>query len=313
MNKKTAETSGYGRRWAVAIFVVMAVGFLSMMTAAIIGLFSGESRSLEIGNVAVIPVHGLIQADTDNGLFADPAASASDIIAMIDDADEDTSIKAILFDINSPGGYPVATDEIGQRIKSLQKPNAALIRDVGASGGYWIASACDHVIANRMSVTGSIGVYGSYLQFSRLIEEYNVSYERFVSGRYKDLGSPWKDLSADDRQVMQSSVDLIGQYFIEEVAHNRNLTKTQVENLATGQIYLGGQAKELGLIDALGSQSEAVKYIELRIGEEARLVHYSARTGFWDMFSTAMSRQSYSIGQGIGSQLLEQPAKGPMI
>ena len=203
-----------------------------------ISLFFSEDLTINKGNVLVIPIKGIILAD-DTGGFGPDIASSSEIVADIEDAGENDDIIAVVFEINSPGGSAVASDEIGQAIKKLNKTTVSYIREVGASGGYWIASSTDRVYANRMSITGSIGVIASYLQFSGFLEKHNIEYERLVSGKYKDIGSPFKDLSDVERLIFQKSLDAIYDEFVKEVAENRGLEVKVVEKLATGQIFVG--------------------------------------------------------------------------
>ncbi|MBT5924903.1 S49 family peptidase, partial [Candidatus Woesearchaeota archaeon] len=168
------------------IFVLLPVTF---------ALFDGD----KMGNVAIIPIEGIITANGASYLGGN-TISSQDIVSFIEDADAKSQIKIIVLEINSPGGSPVASDEIAVAIKRTEKPVIALIREVGASGGYWIASATDHIIANRMSITGSIGVISSYLEFSGLMEEYGVGYEQLTAGQFKDMGTPFKKLQDEERK-----------------------------------------------------------------------------------------------------------------
>jgi len=295
MNKK-------GGAWIFVLIVVVILLFVSLILASFVSLlFGGESIAL--GNVAVIPITGAIVTENGGGLLAADATESGDTIELIDKAEKNPQIHAIVFEINSPGGSAVASDEIGQRIKKTEKPTVAWIREVGASGGYWVASATDHIIANRMSITGSIGVIASYLQFSGLLEDYNVTYERMVSGKYKDLGSPFKELTPSERMLFQAELDRIHDFFVSEVAQNRNLPKSRVDELATGLFFTGVRAQELGLVDKLGSEPEVEAYLEDILGQEVKFVEYKKKTGFFEQLSEAMSRQFYSIGQGIGSSV----------
>src|SRR3990167_6506295 len=160
------------RKWLTVLVVVL---LLSVAASFVSSFFTTFSESIESGNVALIKIYGPITT-TDSGSFASSATSSTDIVELIEKAEKNDEIKAIVFEINSPGGSPVASDEIGRAVKDAQKPTVAWIREVGASGGYWIASASDHIIANRMSLTGSIGVIGSYLEFAELLDRYNVTY-----------------------------------------------------------------------------------------------------------------------------------------
>ena len=152
--------------WAI-VLIAIAVVLLVLFFSAIFSVFSSDGF---LGNVAVIPVAGAITVQSQSGLLAEEGATSEKIVKFIEDADEDSMVKAIVLDINSPGGSAVASDEIAAAIKKAGKPTVALVREVGASGGYWVASSADHVIANRMSVVGSIGVISSYIEFAKLLE-----------------------------------------------------------------------------------------------------------------------------------------------
>ncbi|MEM4268072.1 MAG: signal peptide peptidase SppA [Candidatus Woesearchaeota archaeon] len=262
--------------------------------------------------MAVIPINGVITAEKGSSFFGDEASSSTEIIKMINQADKNPAIKAIIFEINSPGGSAVASDEVSQRIKKLNKTNVAYIREIGTSGAYWIASSTDRVFANRMSITGSIGVIGSYLEFSGLFRRYNVTYERLVSGEYKDIGSPYKEMTEKEREIYQKNLDIIRNYFVEEVANNRGIPKKEVDKIANGLFYLGVQAKELGLIDDFGGREEAVKYVEEKLGIKASVIEYKKREGFWATLTEAMNRNSFFVGRGISASFKTSNNNGIM-
>ena len=190
-------------------------------------------------NVALIPVEGAIMGTSSGGYFDSGVASSESLVAQIESANEDEDIEAIVLYINSPGGSAVASDEIASAVLLSEKPTVAVIREVGASGAYWIATASDHVIANRMSITGSIGVISSYLEFSELMEEYGVNYQRLVAGENKDIGTPFRTLAVSEEELLQGKLDLIHGYFIDAVAKNRGLSRMAVASVATGEFYLG--------------------------------------------------------------------------
>ena len=292
------------RYWFIIIFAAIFL-FLFLTVSSCITLFTGINSESLPGNVAVIPIKGVILSEKGSLLFEE-VVSSPEIIRLIEKADNNDKIKAIVFEINSPGGSAVASDEIGQAVKKTKKPTVAWIRELGASGGYWIASASDHIIANRMSITGSIGVISSYLEFSGFLDRYNITYQRLVSGKYKDLGSPYKPLEFDEKQVFQEKLDTIHSYFIDEVAANRNLSRDQVAELATGIFYLGVEAKEFGLVDELGGETELKEYMKKTIGTEPEFVEYKSKITILDMISQALSGQSFFIGKGIGSAMFSK-------
>ncbi len=293
------------RKWPYILFVLLLLWFLGTIFSSVISKFTGLEGGSLGGNVALIPVKGVIMGDSPGGLW-DDSASSQEIVKLIEKADESSSIKAIIIEINSPGGSPVATDEIAQALKKVNKTTVAWIREVGASGGYWVASATDHVVANRMSITGSIGVVASYLDFSGFIERYNVSYERMVAGKYKDIGTPFRELTTEERALFQKVLDDMRDDFIDEIAINRGMARKDVEKLATGMFYLGSDAKKLGLVDELGGKDEAIAYIEEKEGITADVVSYNPSPSFLDIFGSALSEQSFHVGQGIGDAVVEK-------
>jgi len=266
-----------------AVLFVILIAFISVIAA-----LSGSG--LSSGNVALIPVKGVITTETEDSLFSVGGASSTDIVESIAKADSNPRIKAIIFEINSPGGTAVASDEIAQAIKRTNKTTVAWVRDVGASGAYWVASSCDHVVANRMSIVGSIGVISSYLDFSGLMSDYNVTYQRLVAGKYKDVGSPYKPLTGEERDMLQEQLDAIHEIFIKEVAENRGMPLGRARELSTGEIFIGMQAKENGLVDELGGKAEALAYISRNSGISPKVVDYYERATIISLFSGVLAK-----------------------
>jgi protease IV len=286
-------------KWAYALLVIVVLTVLSFFLAGIISLFVGNDFESLDGNVAIIDISGPIVSQSVN-LFMQDVTSADDIRKLIRKADRNEKIKAIVFEINSPGGSAVASDEIAIEIKKINKTTVGWIREIGTSGAYWIASSTDHIVANRMSITGSIGVIASYLGFSGFLEGHNVTYERLVSGEFKDMGSPFKDLTPEERMLFEKSLNDIHDDFVGEVAENRNLNKKDVQKIATGAFYLGARAKDMGLVDELGSRDEVKSYVEKRIGEEVNFIRYSTGEGLFSILTKAMHGNFFYIGRGIG-------------
>ncbi|MEE9525577.1 MAG: signal peptide peptidase SppA [Candidatus Woesearchaeota archaeon] len=284
---------------AIALFIF---AFISFFVVSILSLFIGVDIE-PIGNVALIPIKGVIRTDGASG-FGSETASSTIIVQQIQKADSNPSIQAIVFDINSPGGSAVASKEISDAIKAANKTTVAVIREVGASGGYWAASAADYSIANEMSITGSIGVLGSYIEFAGLLERYNMTYQRLVGGKYKDLGSPLRQLTIDERIILQSKINKIHEIFIKSVAENRDMTYEKAKELSTGEFYLGIEALELNLIDAVGDKETAKEWLKSNLElEEIEFAEYTEKTTLIDILSGVISPQSYLIGKGIGSEL----------
>ena len=288
--------------WRFIIKTIVILFVLSWLLSAVFPAFF--NTSLSIGNVALIPIKGTIVSEQTGSLIGQKETIASETIEAIKKANENPKIKAILFEINSPGGSAIASSSIASAIKELNKTSISLITEIGTSGAYWIASATNKIFANKMSITGSIGVIGSYLEFAKLLERYNITYQRLVSGRYKDIGSPFKEMDFDERIIMQSALQKIHTYFVEEVASNRNLSIEFVNNISNGLFYLGEESKEFGLIDIIGDKEDAIEYLEKELNITVKLAKYEKKKTLTDILSQTISEKFFYVGKGIASSIL---------
>lgn len=286
------------------VILFLIVLFLVSMSASYL---IGKVETKVSEKIVVIPLKGPIFLEQSSGsLFESSAAGANEVIADLRRANSDDSVKAVIIEINSPGGTVVASQEIADAVKAMNKTTVAVIREVGASGAYWVASATDTIIASPMSITGSIGVLGSYLEFSGLFEKYGVGYERFIGGKYKDLASPLKAATDEERVLLQKKIDTIHEYFIQAVAANRNMDKAKVREVATGEFFLGTEAKELGLVDQLGNKEDAIQLIKNTLqNQDLEVVEYTHEKGVWDILSELSTQSSYVLGRGIGDSVKE--------
>lgn len=276
MKKELSLTTKLG----VSFLLIILLGIVAATTAGIIMLFHKSTA----GNVAVISLEGVIAAG-NNGLPQRGVVTSDLIINDLKDAAKRDDIKAIILLINSPGGSAVASDEVAQKVKTIKKPVIAVIREVGASGAYWIASSTDKIFANRMSITGSIGVIGSYLSFGRFLEHWNVTYNRLVAGELKDLGTPFRELTPRERAFLQEKLEKIHQEFIRTVAENRNLSVENVTAIADGRFLLGSEALDDGLIDRLGTLDDALEWINATLQIEPEPVFYTQKPSLVDVLS----------------------------
>ena len=146
------------RKISTAKLILLSLGSLFILSFVITPLLISRDGASTEGNVALITIEGVITTDGGASTIGETTISSSQITEFLADAEANKDIKAIVLEINSPGGSAVASDEIASAVKKSNKPTVAVIREAGASGGYWIASSTDHIIANRMSITGSIGV-----------------------------------------------------------------------------------------------------------------------------------------------------------
>lgn len=171
------------------------------------------------------------------------------------------SVKALVFRIDSPGGGVAASQEIYESVRRVREkgiPVVASMGTVAASGGYYVACAADTIMANPGTTTGSIGVILETIHISELLEKIGVRYEVVKSGRYKDIGSPHRPMTFEDRRQLQSYIDDAYEQFFDVVLKKRAMEKRALQNLADGRVFTGRQAQELGLVDLLGDYQDAI-------------------------------------------------------
>jgi protease-4 len=294
-------------RIGVVVLVLLAVFILSIIITNGIMFLKGETGLLgDTANVAVIKLDGEIMSEEQPSLFSASSALTPQKVKDFIKKAEDSKMEAIIFEINSPGGTVLATKQIGDEIKNTNLTNVAVVGEVAASGGYWVASNCDYIIADSMSIVGSIGVIGSYLEFSGLMEKYGVGYEQLTAGKYKDAGTPYRPLTDEEKALFQDRLDIIHQEFKNEIAKNRHLSKEQVDSVSEGMFYLGSQAKELGLVDDLGNEDNAKEYLKKKLNvSEINLVEIQSNPSLWQELSKIMSGSFFYMGKGIGTAFTE--------
>lgn len=210
--------------------------------------------------ISVIRIDGVI-SDTETSLFRDLTSSAF-ALETIRKLTKDENVKAIVIRVNSPGGTVAASQELYKAIKdaSKKKPTIITMGDVAASGGYYIAAAADAIFANPGTITGSIGVITSYLNVHQLFSMIGVEGITLKAGKYKDIGSPTKPLTEEERKILQNLLNDSYNQFIADVAKGRNMKLIDVKKHAEGLIYTGKQAKKAGLVDFIGDYYKAINY-----------------------------------------------------
>jgi len=203
-----------------------------------------------------------------------PLFSADRYLEDLQRYEKRKDVKAVLLDIDSPGGAVAPIQELNEaleRIKEQGKPVVAAIRSVGASGGYYLASSADTVVATPGSMVGSIGVQIQVMRIEELIDKVGIEYEVIKSGDYKDIGSPFREMSADEREVLRHMIMDVYDQFIEHIVQNREqLGRARVEEIADGSIFTGRQAYEKGLVDMVGTKNKALHLAGEAAGIEER-------------------------------------------
>ncbi|MGQ0695728.1 MAG: signal peptide peptidase SppA [Nitrospiraceae bacterium] len=266
--------------------VVLLVGLLMPGCTFNFPLFPspGPLQETQIGGtgkakVLLIEISGVISSQDADGLIPAPSLIAS-IKEQVTRASQDENVKAVVLRINTPGGTVTASDIIHHEIKTFKAsrkiPIVASIMDVGASGGYYVAAAADMVMAHPSSVTGSIGVIMLTVNARGLLEKVGLEATAVTSGPRKDMGSPFRTMTTEERAIFQGLIDSFYQRFLSVVQEGRpNLQMDQIKKLADGRIYTGDQAKASGLVDEIGYLEDAVNLAKQKAGlTEARVVTY---------------------------------------
>ncbi|MBO8168542.1 MAG: signal peptide peptidase SppA [Thermoanaerobacteraceae bacterium] len=253
-----------------AIFVLsMVLLFLALRSPDIgTGTTVGVHGRDQVG---VIFINGIITGGSDD-VFGGVAGSQS-IMRHLREAASDSSIKAVVIRINSPGGSAAASQEIAGEIQKLREQGKLVVTsmgDVAASGGYWIAASTDYIFANAGTMTGSIGVIMQSTNLQELYKKIGVDVNVIKSGPHKDMGSSARELTEQEREILQAMVDDIYRQFVEVVSRGRGLSREKTERLADGRIYTGKQAKELGLVDELGNYYDAIMFAARKAGIEGK-------------------------------------------
>jgi protease IV len=327
-NAETGERSR--RRWPYVVGGLVAL-FLLALTVGLVALVvamgareqgapsavyeeqyvSGRGTS----KIAVVPVEGTIaSADSSTGELQ-PTVTPEGLADALQQAEGDPNVAAVVLEVNSPGGGVTASDEMHQSIVDFKqrtgKPVVVSMGDTAASGGYYISTAADRIVANETTLTGSLGVIFALTDFSGLADRYGVEQEVVKSGEFKDMGSSFRDLTPEEREILQSIVDESYDEFVSVIVEGRGLPEERVREIADGRVYSGEQAKELGLVDSFGGLDEAAEISRnLASVEEAAVVRYVESPTF---FETLMARfapqepEAIQVMEAAGIDLTPEP------
>ena len=233
--------------------------FFFLVTFLLTVLLTGEEGITDgRTKIGVIQIEGVISSDLSERT-----------VRQLTKYGDDASIKAIILRIESPGGGVASSQEIYEevsRVRSGGKLVVASLGSVAASGGYYVACTADRIFANAGTLTGSIGVIVQLANAEELLRKVGVASTVITSGPFKDSGNPTRTLRPEERQVFQALVDDVYQQFVEAVAQGRNLPLDEVRQAADGRIYTGRQARDLRLVDELGSMEDAIAYAASTLG-----------------------------------------------
>ncbi|MEW6271228.1 MAG: signal peptide peptidase SppA [Thermodesulfobacteriota bacterium] len=252
-------------------------GFLVLffvLAFAIAWMRAGSGGTLLPGNeiVAIVPLEGEIQR-------------SDDFVETLDAIADNARVGAVVVRINSPGGAVAPSQEMYDAVRRLveTKPVVASLGAVAASGGYYVASAADVVVASPGTMTGSIGVIMQIANVRGLLDKLGVETTTVTAGKWKDMGSPFRTLTSEERTMLQQMADQVHTQFIDAVAAGRKLDPERAREIADGRIYTGEEAQQVGLVDELGGLEDAVRIAGARAGivGKPEVERFSPRRGPW--------------------------------
>ena len=260
------------------IFGIFLLLFISVAFFLIIygmSAVSGEKHSFAIHDrVGVVTVEGII-------------SESADIVEQLNQYSKDDGVKAVIIRINSPGGAVAPSQEIYEAVIKLKekKKVVASMGSVAASGGYMIACAAEKIVANPGTITGSISAVMHFANIEELLKKIGLKTSVIKSGKYKDIGSPTREMTKEEKALLQELVDDIYDQFLDIVSKERKISKEDLKSIADGRVFSGRQAQKIGLIDYIGDMGYAVELVGKMSGIQGKPeTIYPKKKGskFWD-------------------------------
>ncbi|MEA2012599.1 MAG: signal peptide peptidase SppA [Verrucomicrobiota bacterium] len=314
-----------GCLWGIGSFFMLVIGTISISVFFVFMLFSSFSKNVKgktwgipeghknkikenvilqgsdnAKKIAVIDIEGIIMLQNNDYI----PKGAQQTCSFIKNAMQDEKVVAVVLNMNTPGGEITASDEIHNAVMKLKqkKPVITCMRAVAASGGYYIAAGTDYIIANRMTITGSIGVIMNTVNYKELFNKIGLRMEVYKSGEMKDLLNGGRVRTEKEKKLLTELINQNYKEFVKIVAQGRkNLTEKQIleSEIGDGRIFLGSEALKLGLVDQLGYFEDALnKAKQLANAPDAKVVRYAPKWGFGEFFFSLKSDIS-PFGAGL--------------
>ena len=242
------------------MLLLFALGFVFYFFFYKAGAHTVKNKTFSLNDkVGVVSVNGVIY-------------DSMEITEQLGDFGRDDSIVAVVLRIDSPGGGVAASQEIYDAVIELKKKKKVVVSmgSVAASGGLLIACAADKIVANAGTITGSISAIMQFANFEELLKKIGLKSSVVKSGKYKDIGSPLRDMTPEERKIIQDLIDDIYNQFVDVIVRDRNIPRQQVVAIADGRVFTGRQAKEYGLVDYLGDMGSAAKLASQLAGKDGK-------------------------------------------
>jgi protease-4 len=276
--------------WLLSTSVAVAAGF---GIASMVFNYESEPSGPRVG---IVEVEGFI-------------SDAEFVVEGLMEYAKDPDVKAIVLRVNTPGGVVAPSQEIHDQVARMVKgkPVIASFGSVAASGGYYLSAPATKIMANPGSITGSIGVILQFQHYRALMDTLGLRFEAITSGEFKDTGSPFRDMSESEKNLMQGVVDDIFDQFVLAVAKGRNMEKDVVLKLSDGRIYTGRQAREVGLVDELGGFVDAVA-----LAGELGGIEGTPAIVRWEKPKTGLLSRLLGVDASIAQSLVEPLSAPPL-
>jgi protease-4 len=263
------------KRTLVGLGVIAVLMIFFFFVLFLTGRNIRKTARLAFGEkIAVVEIKGVI-------------TQSSGIIEEIQQYGEDEGVKAIILRIDSPGGGVGPSQEIHREILKVKSKKKVVtsMGSVAASGGYYVACASDLIVANPGTITGSIGVLMEFTNIEELFKKIGIKGVVLKSGEHKDIGSPFREMTPEEKKIIQGVIDNVHQQFIQAVAQGRRLELAKVVEIADGRILTGEQAKQLGLVDQIGNLQDAIDTVAKMVGIEGKptVLYPKKRFSLWEL------------------------------
>ena len=263
------------KRILIGLGVIIALLVFFFSALFFIGRSMGRPGRFAFGDkIAVVEISGVI-------------TQSSGIIEEIHQYLEDEGVKAIILRIDSPGGGVGPSQEIHREVLKVKtrKKVVTSMGSVAASGGYYIACASDLIVANPGTITGSIGVLMEFTNIEELFKKIGIKGVVLKSGEHKDIGSPFREMTPDEKKIIQEVIDNVHQQFIQAVAEGRKMDHSKVAQIADGRILTGEQAKQAGLVDQIGNLQDAIDTTAKLVGIEGKpnVLYPKKKFSLWEL------------------------------